>query len=376
MHAQTEDLLRTTMTPLERYQQELTRPDFSVDSVQAAAVSRLDAIYAGLLAFNAPERRFLKRWRRAAAPRTPLRGLYLWGAVGRGKTFMVDIFFDCLPEGIARRVHFHSFMRSVHRELKGIRGVQNPLDRVVAGWAEELRMLCLDEFHVVDITDAMLLSQLLSAMFERGISLVTTSNEAPDALYQGGLQRERFLPAIALLKAHLEVFELSSMVDYRLRTLTQAATYYHPQSRETEQALARQFAALAHGALQSSEPITIEGRAIPVRMQAEGVVWFDFDALCGGPRAVADYIEIACCFHTVVVSGIPLFSDDQNDAARRFVNLVDEFYDSGVNLLVSAAAGPTSLYRGSRLNQPFQRTISRLIEMQSEEYLAKPHVSS
>ncbi|MBI2800124.1 MAG: cell division protein ZapE [Gammaproteobacteria bacterium] len=363
------------MTPLDRYRQELARPDFSVDPVQAAAMSRLDAIYAGLLAYDAPARpRFFKRWR-AAAARAPLRGLYLWGGVGRGKTFMVDIFFDCLPEGSARRVHFHSFMRSVHAELKEIRGVQNPLKHVVAGWAEGLRILCLDEFHVVDITDAMLLSQLLSAMFERGISLVTTSNEAPDALYRGGLQRERFLPAVALLKAHLDVFEFSSMVDYRLRTLTQAATYYHPQSRETEQALARQFAALAHGTLQSSEPVTIEGRAIPVRTQAEGVVWFDFDELCGGPRAAADYIEIACCFHTVVVSGIPLFSDDQNDAARRFVNLVDEFYDSGVNLLVSAAAGPTGLYRGTRLRQPFQRTVSRLIEMQSEEYLAKPHVS-
>ena len=362
-------------TPLERYQQEHARPDFYPDRDQASAIARLDTLYHQLVASAAPESRGWRWLRGRFGERRPyLKGLYLWGGVGRGKTFVVDTFCACVPEGLRHRVHFHSFMRDVHAELTRLRGTQDPLRTIAEHWARELRVLCLDEFHVVDITDAMLLAQLLSALFARGVTLVTTSNEAPDELYRGGLQRERFLPAIDLLKQHLQIFEFSGSIDYRWRTLTQAATYYTPCDAVAETALRHQFAALTHTVVEPRAPLQIEGREIVVKALADGVVWFDFDALCEGPRSTNDYIEIACCFHTVLISGVPKFSEENTDAARRFVNLIDELYDRGVNLLVTAAAPPEALYGGRRLAQAFGRTVSRLIEMQSEEYLAKPHL--
>jgi cell division protein ZapE len=360
----------THSTPLQRYQFALETDGLFADPIQAAAIQRLDAIFRAVL--NNPAKSSL--WRRLLRPQpvNAVKGLYLWGGVGRGKTFVVDTFFTCLPEKVGRRVHFHSFMQDVHRELTRLRGTSDPLQHIVRRWAAELRVLCLDEFHVVDITDAMLLAQLLAAMFREGIILVTTSNEAPDLLYRGGLQRERFLPAIALLKAHLEVFEFSGALDYRLRTLTQAATYYVPNDDAAERALAARYTALTHAPCVAGS-LQIEGRSLVTRALADGVVWFEFSELCGGPRATADYIEIGRCFHTVLVSNIPLFQQE-DDAARRFINLIDEFYDRGVNVLCSAAAEPGELYRGSRLQAAFARTASRLIEMQSEEYLAKPHL--
>ncbi|MGE0373579.1 MAG: cell division protein ZapE [Dehalococcoidia bacterium] len=366
------------MTPLERYQRERARPDFIPDQDQALVISKLDALHREIVtaADAAPGawRRVLT-WLGHEVPRTTAKGLYLHGGVGRGKTFVVDMFCACLPRKLCERVHFHSFMREVHGELKRLRGVQDPLREVAARWARDLRVLCLDEFHVVDITDAMLLAQLLDALFTRGVTLVTTSNEAPDELYRGGLQRDRFLPAIRLLKEHLEIFEFTGQVDYRWRTLTQAATYYTPNDATAERALRDRFEALTHRTPETAPPLNIEGREIPVLALADGVAWFEFASLCEGPRSTHDYIELACCFHTVLVSGVPRFRETDNDAARRFVNLVDEFYDRGVNLLLSAAVPPEELYAQGRLAAAFRRTASRLTEMQTEEYLAKPHVS-
>ena len=363
------------MTPLERYRAESARPDFVADPDQLAAVKRLDALYHTLIATaqkDAGPLRWLRSRLGGASPAP--RGLYLWGGVGRGKTFVVDTFCASLPETLRVRVHFHSFMRDVHARLRQLRGAQDPLRQIAEGWSRDMRLLCLDEFHVVDITDAMLLGQLLSALFARGVTLVTTSNEAPDDLYRGGLQRERFLPAIALLKQHLEVFEFGGGVDYRWRALTRAATYYTPADAASDAALTECWHGLTRSAPLPAPPLLVEGREIPLRAHADGAVWFEFSDLCEGPRGTLDYIEIACCHHTVLLSGVPVFGEESADAARRFINLVDEFYDRGVNLLLSAAAAPDQLYRGSRLAAAFRRTASRLVEMQSQEYLAKPHL--
>lgn len=361
------------MTPKEHYQAELERAGFTHDPAQAAAVEHFEKIYSALTA-GRPAPKLLRALGARKRETSPVRGLYLWGGVGRGKTLLVDAFYDCLPPAGKRRVHFHTFMRGIHAELKALKRAQRPLERVAARWAAGLRVICLDEFHVADITDAMLLARLLEALFKRGVTLVTTSNEAPDQLYRGGLQRERFLPAIALLKQHLEVFELAGTTDYRLRALTQAAVYRASCDAAAEAALGRQFANLTVGSAHRTEPLDVDGRAIPVRCEADGVVWFDFATLCGGARSTGDYIEIARCFHTVLLSGVPQLGDDDNDAARRFINLVDEFYDRNVNLLLTAVVAPEYLYTGNRLAPPFKRCLSRLKEMQSEEYLARPHL--
>ncbi len=366
------------MTPLERYEQERLRPDFLPDRDQAAAIAKLNTLYHQLCADSSQASH---GWRgvlaRLTSKRPYRKGFYFWGGVGRGKTFVLDTFCACVPSVLRHRVHFHGFMRDVHAELKQLRGVQDPLQQIAAHWAREFRVLCLDEFHVVDITDAMLIGQLLTALFSHGVTLVTTSNEAPDNLYREGLQRERFMPAIALIKQHLEVIEFAGNTDYRWRTLTQAATYYSPQDDTAEASLARCFSALTHvdACNDSACSLRIEGREIPVCGRADGVVWFTFESLCEGPRSPNDYIEIGCCFHTVLISGVPIFTEEHNDAARRFINLVDELYDRGVNLLMTAVAPPSVLYQGSRLVAPFRRTASRLVEMQTQEYLAKPHLN-
>ena len=364
------------MSPREKYQLELAKPGVVADPVQASAIDKLEVIYQQVLAraTRAPARLGWWSWSRGDADKS-IGGLYLCGGVGRGKTLVVDLFHQSFPPALARRVHFHTFMRGVHAELKARRGIQNPLQEIAAAWAQEFKVLCLDEFHVVDITDAMLLAQLLTALFAERVTLIATSNELPDALYAGGLQRERFLPAIALMKAHLEVYEFHSRVDYRLRKLTEAATYYLTSDATANHQLQERFSALTQTALIESTSVLIEGRSIEARAIADGIAWFDFDTLCRSARSSGDYIELACCFHTVLVSDVPRLDDDQADAVRRFIHLVDEFYDRGVNVLVSAAARPPELYVGRRLTNAFQRTVSRLIEMQSEEYLAKPHQS-
>jgi cell division protein ZapE len=300
-------------------------------------------------------------------------GLYLWGSVGRGKTFLMDLFAASLPHGVVLRRHFHRFMGEVHDSLRALGERQSPLVEVAAGIAGRCRVLCLDEFLVNDIGDAMILANLLDALFERGVSLVTTSNTAPANLYKDGLQRARFLPAIALIEQHCHVVEMVSAHDWRLRALTQAPVYLTPPGAESHRALERIFASQASGAIELDGMLRINGRDIPFHKRAETILWFQFAALCEGPRAVADYIALAKAGPAVIVANVPQFTIYSEDAAKRFVQLVDEFYDRRVKLVLSAAAPITELYDGERLRAEFGRTESRLIEMQSEEYLALEH---
>ena len=303
----------------------------------------------------------------------PLQGLYLWGGVGRGKTFLVDLFFEHLPIERKRRVHFHRFMGEVHGRLKVLTGRSDPLVEVAEDIASQCSLLCLDEFFVSDIGDAMILGRLLLKLFERGVVLVTTSNTVPDQLYKDGLQRVRFLPAIDLIKQHCVVHYMQSSNDYRLRTLTQAPVYHWPLNGQADMALEQFYEDLTQDTVREGEPLHINGRPIAAIDYSEGVAWFEFTALCEGPRAVADYIEIALDFHTVLIAHVPQFDSNSDNAARRFINLVDEFYDRSVNLILSAEVAITELYHGDKLRAEFGRTESRLIEMQSEDYLARAH---
>ncbi|MEP6483636.1 MAG: cell division protein ZapE [Rudaea sp.] len=303
----------------------------------------------------------------------PVRGLYLWGAVGRGKTFLTDLLLESLPDQKKLRLHFHRFMGRVHAELAKLNGRADPLNDVAEHFAEQARVFCLDEFFVTDIGDAMILSGLLDALFERGVTLITTSNIEPDRLYKDGLQRAKFLPAIALLKNCCEVRELQSAQDFRLRALTQSGVYFTPDDARAEVEMSATFERVAPGTRRTDAPVRINGRNIPVKRRADAVIWFDFAALCAGPRAVADYIELAQSYNTVLISDVPQFTATTENEARRFIDLVDEFYDHGVNLIVSAAVPILELYHGDRLLAEFERTRSRLIEMQSEDYLAGAH---
>ena len=362
-------------TPRERYRDELARGILLPDPAQAALIEELDRIHRSLAA--APDGRMLARLagKLGRGRREPVPGLYVWGGVGRGKTHLVDLFYRASPFDSKLRMHFHRFMRLVHGELNALPEREDPL-RIVAGrLAARARLLCFDEFHVSDITDAMILGRLLGALFERGATLVATSNIVPSELYAGGLQRERFLPAIALIERHTKVVHLGSGADYRLRALERARTWYSPLGPDAERGLAECFRALAPGhAAAGGGALTILGRTVPAVRHADGIAWFDFETLCGGPRSVADYIEIARDFHTVVLSGVPVLDDDRRDPLRRFIHLVDELYDRNVNLIASAAASPERLYLGRRLAEPFQRTRSRLVEMQSTAYLGRGHI--
>lgn len=364
------------MTPQERYQQDLCREDFESDTAQHEAIGHAQRFYDELNALaTLPARLKLVRGRRLLSRKaTPVKGLYLWGSVGRGKTYVMDTLFECLPFSDKRRAHFHSFMLGIHRELKGLDNVRNPLDTVAARLAASTRVLCLDEFHVGDITDAMLLGNFFRAAFERGITLVATSNEAPESLYWNGLQRERFLPAIALIQAHTDIVHIGGDVDYRLRRLERAQIYHCPSDPTADTSLRSSFVRLARGEGAINAAVEVEGRPIPAVRHADGVVWFDFDQICGGPRAPSDYIEIALCYQTVLIANIPCMDDKDNDKAKRFITLVDTFYDRNVKLIVSADATPVSLYRGRGLQSAFQRTTSRLEEMQTHAYLAKEHL--
>jgi cell division protein ZapE len=344
-----------------------------LDEPQRAVLLRLEDLRRRVLARNSLLGRGLSLLPRTPAP---LRGLYLWGGVGRGKTFLVDEFFAELPMREKRREHFHRFMQDVHARLRRHRDLENPLAKAAADIAAKCRILCIDEFVVGDVADAMILGTLLEELFRRGVTLVATSNLPPEELYRGGLQRERFLPAIALIDKHCRTMELDAGADYRLRQLERATLFLGPDVSDAESQMASEFARLASGRGGKNTRIQVEGRPVLARREAEDVVWFDFRELCEGPRSVADYIEIARCYQTVFLSGVPVMDGTAEDAARRFVTLVDEFYDRGVKLVLSAASDtPDALYRGERLVREFHRTASRLHEMRGRKYLAKPHRS-
>jgi cell division protein ZapE len=297
------------------------------------------------------------------------RGVYMWGGVGRGKSFLMDCFFQAVPLTRKTRLHFHEFMREVHRELQELKGTVDPLKVLGERIARRFRLICFDEFHVADVTDAMILYRLLEAMFAHRVSIVTTSNFEPDGLYPHGLHRDRILPAIALLKRHLEVINVDAGLDYRQRTLQQVEMYHCPLGEAADAAMTRAFEGLAEA--RDEDPVLhIEHRELRPLRRAGGVVWFDFRTLCGGPRSQNDYLEIASRFHTVLLSGVPQMPPRLASEARRFTWLVDVLYDRRVKLIVSAEVAPDQLYNEGPLSHEFPRTVSRLQEMQSAEYLA------
>jgi cell division protein ZapE len=345
------------------------------DAAQRHLVSLLDALQTRLANTAPPKRgpldRLLGRRRRLQ----PIRGLYLWGGVGRGKTFLMDLFFATLGIAEKKRYHFHRLMGTVHARLNELGDVEDPVDRVAASIARETRVLCFDEFFVSDIGDAMILGRLLDGLFSRGVTLVATSNAAPTDLYRDGLQRERFLPAIRLLETHTAVVELDGGIDYRLRLLEQAGTYVSGRGRDVHDRLCEFFRQIASGDSEEGRIMDLLGRPIRTVRSARSVAWFDFDEICGGPRGANDYVELARLCHTVIVSGVPVLDTDHENEARRFIALVDELYDRRVKLILSAETGIDRLYRGTRLKFEFERTRSRLVEMQSKDYLAAPHAA-
>jgi cell division protein ZapE len=364
-----------SLAPSARYLEGVAAHRWESDPTQLALLPEFDRMHAALCAEPANGNGLFDRLKSLLGndPPEAMPGLYLWGTVGRGKTFLMDLFVASLPHGVALRRHFHRFMGEVHESLRALGERQSPLVEVAAGIAGRCRVLCLDEFLVNDIGDAMILSNLLDALFARGVTLVTTSNTAPANLYRDGLQRARFLPAIALIERRCRVVEMASSRDWRLRALTQAPVYLTPPGAEAHRALERIFASQADGDVQEDGALHVNSRDIPFHKRADSILWFDFAALCEGPRAVADYIALAKAGPAIIVSNVPQFTIYSEDAAKRFVQLVDEFYDRHVKLVLSAAAPITELYDGERLRAEFGRTESRLIEMQSEEYLALPH---
>ena len=367
---------RVTTLPSQAYAAGVARGDWRDDPAQHPALRELDRIHAALAGGDARPGVLARLF--ARAPTHEVHGLYLWGGVGRGKTFLVDLFFDGLATEHKHRTHFHRFMREVHERLRAHAGQRDPLAAIARDWCADFRVLVLDEFFVSDIGDAMLLGRLLERLFAEGVVLVTTSNTPPDALYRDGLQRARFEPAIALIQAHCNVLELAGDTDYRLRALTRSPVYRAPLDAGSDAWLEQRWGELggdsgASGGRHRDAGLQIEGRRIPVRARCKGMAWFDFDALCEGPRGASDYIAIARECHTVLVGGIPVFDDTRDDAARRFVTLIDELYDRHVNLVCTAAAAPMALYAGTRLAGAFERTASRLVEMQSADYLAREH---
>jgi cell division protein ZapE len=375
---------------MERWSAEVAAHRLQFDGAQQAAALFLDALSDAL---RAGEPGLFTRLRAsvpwlAVESRTPPRGLYLWGGVGRGKTLLMDLFFASVSERhrspkrrasprTAERSHFYHFMRDVHAALGKIKQHADPLDLVAQRLSERTRVICLDEFFVADIADAMILAGLFDGLFQRGVTLVATSNVPPQDLYKDGLQRQRFLPAIELIRTHVEVMHLDGGIDYRLRLLERAPTYMDSRSSGTPAALQERFAALTGavagaGAIKESA-LTIEGRELRAVIWTPGTAWFEFTELCVGPRSQIDYIELAHLFHTIFISNIPTFGPADEDAARRFIMLIDELYDRGVKIVVSAAAAPPALYHGERLKFEFERAASRLIEMQTQRYLAGQH---
>ena len=377
----------STNALMEHYQNCIEMGDISFDPQQKLIMLELQRVYNDLLILTpvvAEEKssfnKFISRTFSSSKKdenNTPLiKGLYIWGGVGFGKTHMVDFFFKHLPIEKKLRLHFHRFMQIVHEDLKKQSHIENPLKFVAKSFSKKARILCLDEMHVNDITDAMILAQLFTHLFDYGVTLITTSNVPPDGLYRNGLQRSRFLPTISLLEEKTKVVKIDSGIDYRLRLLEQADVYQLINNSlgkaEADKKMEDYFISLTAIATHSKRDfVLINDREIPVIKWADGIAWFSFETLCETNRSTDDYIQLGRYFHTIMISDIPIMTSLQNDAARRFVNMIDEFYDRHVNVIVSADASPTELYIGTRLAFEFERTASRLIEMQSKNYLAK-----
>jgi cell division protein ZapE len=342
-----------------------------LDAAQKGALQAFDRLASDLVRTGQSGRSLFRMFQR----QQPVRGLYLWGGVGRGKSFLMDSFFDWVPVARKQRAHFHRFMQDVHRDLKRVQGEENPLLHIARERSRDVRLLCLDEFHVTDIGDAMLMRNLLEGLLDHGIVLVTTSNQRPDDLYRDGLQRAQFVPAIELLKSRLHVVEVDGKVDYRLRALEKGGVYHGVPGEGADNAMAATFEDIAGTAGERSADLEIENRTMTARRVGPGVAWFDFAELCDGPRAQADYIELARRFHTILVSGLRRFEAGDRDKRRRFTWLVDEFYDRRVKLIISAEAGLAEIFAGVARDTETERTLSRLIEMQTHQYLSEAHLS-
>ena len=353
------------MNVTDYFNEALSQRGYVADAAQKAAVDRLQAFFNDWIEFKAQRSNKLKKMlRRPPVPR----GVYMWGGVGRGKSFLMDAFYATVPVVRKTRLHFHEFMRSVHRQLEDVKGQQDPLDEVAKRIAKRYRLICFDEFHVSDVADAMILYKLLLKLFEHGTAFVMTSNYEPNTLYPDGLHRDRILPAIELIYQRMDVLNVDSGIDYRRRTLEQVKSYYAPVDEQTTQALQEAFNALADTAPQ--DPVlNIEHRQIKAIAKAGSVVWFDFATLCGGPRSQNDYLELANRFHAVILSDVPQMGPRQASEARRFTWLIDVFYDHKVKLIMSAACEPEQLYTVGPMANEFHRTVSRILEMQSKEYL-------
>jgi cell division protein ZapE len=378
-------------SPLEQYCNDQQQLHFSEDVAQANAIEHLQRLYVDLCALEGERGRASQWSQRLAAwlggkPKNevPVKGLYFWGGVGRGKTYLMDVFYQCLPFENKQRTHFHRFMRHVHSRLAVHEGVKNPLLIVAQELAAEARVICFDEFFVTDITDAMILAHLLENLFDLGVVLVATSNIEPQGLYENGLQRQRFLPAIALLEQYTDIVNVDGGVDYRLRTLSQAELYHWPLDDAADISLAASFSALVPMLVESamagrdndSGVMNINGRDFTYVKQCDDIIWFTFDQLCVQPRSQNDYLELACEFHGLIISNVPCLGVGMDDQARRFVNLIDVCYDANLKVIISAAVPLLELYAGGQLDFVFRRTLSRLQEMQSHEYLARGHVAS
>ncbi|CAI1989906.1 cell division protein ZapE [Serratia plymuthica] len=371
------------LSPLSRYQQALDAGEYQADEVQRQAVTRLEGIYQALQQAPAASvsanglRGRLSRWLGKGAETTslrPVQGLYMWGGVGRGKTWLMDMFFHSLPGERKLRLHFHRFMLRVHEELTELQGQENPLEVIADGFKAQTDIVCFDEFFVSDITDAMLLATLLQALFARGITLVATSNIPPDDLYRNGLQRARFLPAIALINDYCDVMNVDAGIDYRLRTLTQAHLYLTPLDSQTRETLDRMFIKLAGKAGEEAPVLQVNHRPLQAIRAVDGVLAVDFHTLCEEPRSQLDYIALSRLYHSVILYNVQVMGPLKENTARRFLALVDEFYERHVKLVIAAETSMFDIYQGERLKFEYQRCLSRLQEMQSEEYLKLPHL--
>lgn len=364
------------LTPWQKYQQDLQSDDFHHDTAQENAVKELQRLFDEL---THPRKKVTWRVKLAAKfgkgmTKPSIQGIYFWGGVGRGKTYLVDTFYECLPFKRKMRIHFHRFMHRVHQEMRLLDGKTDPLKIVADKFAREARIICFDEFFVSDITDAMILGTLMEELFARGIVLVATSNIIPDELYRNGLQRARFLPAIELLNQNTRIVNVDSGVDYRLRTLEQAEIYHFPLDQQAIENLHTYFHQLAPEEGCSGEDIEVAGRMIPSIHDADGVAMFEFRSLCDGPRSQSDYMELSRCYHTILIANVEQMGQAVDDIARRFIAMVDEFYERKVKLIMSAEVAMEDLYTDGQLNFEFRRCLSRIKEMQSHDYLASQHL--